>query len=158
MDLAKQKQFFQILEQKLNGMGMQTAAAAGAGAPQIGDTLRVLVPITDEGEAVLLELMVAAIDEETDLLQFYTTMVMELAADRGRLARTLMQWNFLCPLGSFGVFEEGNQLYHKYGILLTGEEELDRLAEHVIEILSVLYEVLEQKFPAAKEFSRKLDT
>lgn len=158
MDLAKQKQFFQILEQKLNGMGMQTAEAAGAGAPQIGDTLRVLVPITDEGEAVLLELMVAAIDEETDLLQFYTTMVMELAADRGQLARTLMQWNFLCPLGSFGVFEEGNQLYHKYGILLTGEEELDRLAEHVIQILSVLYEVLEQKFPAAKEFSRKLDT
>ncbi len=158
MDLAKQKQFFQILEQKLNGMGMQTAAAAGAGAPQIGDTLRVLVPITDEGEAVLLELMAAAIDEETDLLQFYTTMVMELAADRGQLARTLMQWNFLCPLGSFGVFEEGNQLYHKYGILLTGEEELDRLAEHVIEILSVLYEVLEQKFPAAKEFSRRLDT
>ena len=158
MDLAKQKQFFQILEQKLNGMGMQTAAAAGAGAPQIGDTLRVLVPITDEGEAVLLELMAAAIDEETDLLQFYTTMVMELAADRGQLARTLMQWNFLCPLGSFGVFEEGNQLYHKYGILLTREEELDRLAEHVIQILSVLYEVLEQKFPAAKEFSRRLDT
>ena len=158
MDLAKQKQFFQILEQKLNGMGMQTAAAAGAGAPQIGDTLRVLVPITDEGEAVLLELMAAAIDEETDLLQFYTTMVMELAADRGQLARTLMQWNFLCPLGSFGVFEEGNQLYHKYGILLTGEEELDRLAEHVIQILSVLYEVLEQIFPAAKEYSRKLDT
>lgn len=158
MDLVRQKELFQILEQKLNGMGMQTAAAAGAGAPQIGDTLRVLVPITDEGEAVLLELMAAAIDEETDLLQFYTTMVMELAADRGQLARTLMQWNFLCPLGSFGVFEEGNQLYHKYGILLTGEEELDRLAEHVIEILSVLYEVLEQKFPAAKEFSRKLDT
>lgn len=158
MDLVRQKELFQILEQKLNGMGMQTAAAAGAGAPQIGDTLRVLVPITDEGEAVLLELMVAAIDEETDLLQFYTTMVMELAADRGQLARTLMQWNFLCPLGSFGVFEEGNQLYHKYGILLTGEEELDRLAEHVIEILSVLYEVLEQKFPAAKEFSRRLDT
>ena len=158
MDLAKQKQFFQILEQKLNGMGMQTAASAGAGAPQIGDTLRVLVPITDEGEAVLLELIAVAIAEGTVLLQFYTTMVMELAADRGQLARTLMQWNFLCPLGSFGVFEEGNQLYHKYGILLTGEEELDRLAEHVIEILSVLYEVLEQKFPAAKEFSRKLDT
>lgn len=155
MDLAKQKQFFQILEQKLNGMGMQAAAAAGAGAPQIGDTLRVLVPITDEGEAVLLELMAAAIDEETDLLQFYTTMVMELAADRGQLARTLMQWNFLCPLGSFGVFEEGNQLYHKYGILLTGEEELDRLAEHVIQILSVLYEVIEQKYPLAREFAGK---
>lgn len=155
MDLAKQKQFFQILEQKLNGMGMQTAAAAGAGAPQIGDTLRVLVPITDEGEAVLLELMAAAIDEETDLLQFYTTMVMELAADRGQLARTLMQWNFLCPLGSFGVFEEGNQLYHKYGIVLDGTEELDELAERVILILSVLYEVIEQKYPLAVEFARK---
>ena len=155
MDLAKQKQFFQILEQKLNGMGMQTAAAAGAGAPQVGDTLRVLVPITDEGEAVLLELMAAAIDEETDLLQFYTTMVMELAADRGQLARTLMQWNFLCPLGSFGVFEEGNQLYHKYGIVLNGTEELDELAERVILILSVLYEVIEQKYPLAVEFARK---
>ena len=154
MDLAKQKQFFQILEQKLNGMGMQTAAAAGAGAPQIGDTLRVLVPITDEGEAVLLELMAAAIDEETDLLQFYTTMVMELAADRGQLARTLMQWNFLCPLGSFGVFEEGNQLYHKYGIVLNGTEELDELAERVILILSVLYEVIEQKYPLAAKFAK----
>lgn len=155
MDLVRQKELFQILEQKLNGMGMQTAAAAGAGAPQVGDTMRVLVPITDEGDAVLLELMAASIDEETDLLQFYTTMVMELAADRGQLARTLMQWNFLCPLGSFGVFEEGNQLYHKYGILLTGEEELDRLAEHVIQILSVLYEVIEQKYPLAVEFARK---
>ena len=155
MDLAKQKQFFQILEQKLNGMGMQTAAAAGAGAPQIGDTLRVLVPITDEGEAVLLELMAASIDEETDLLQFYTTMVMELDVDHGQLAQTLVQWNFLCPLGAFGIFEEGNQLYHKYGILLTGEEELDGLAEHVIQILSVLYEVIEQKYPLAVEFARK---
>lgn len=154
MDLAKQKQFFQILEQKLNGMGMQTAAAAGAGAPQIGDTLRVLVPITDEGEAVLLELMAAAIDEETDLLQFYTTMVMELAADRGQLAQTLMQWNFLCPLGAFGVFEEGGQLYHKYGVLLSGEEELEELTERVILILSVLYEVIEQKYPLAAKFAK----
>ena len=104
---------------------------------------------------MLLELMAAAIDEETDLLQFYTTMVMELAADRGQLARTLMQWNFLCPLGSFGVFEEGNQLYHKYGIVLNGTEELDELAERVILILSVLYEVIEQKYPLAVEFARK---
>ena len=155
MDLAKQKQFFQILEQKLNGMGMQTAAAGGAGAPQVGDAMRVLVPITDEGDAVLLELMAASIDEETDLLQFYTTMVMELDVDHGQLAQTLVQWNFLCPLGAFGIFEEGNQLYHKYGILLTGEEELDRLAEHVIQILSVLYEVIEQKYPLAVEFARK---
>ena len=66
MDLVRQKELFQILEQKLNGMGMQTAAAAGAGAPQVGDTMRVLVPITDEGDAVLLELMAASIDEVTE--------------------------------------------------------------------------------------------
>ena len=152
MDLAKQKQFFQILEQKLNGMGMQTSAAAGAGAPQVGDTMRVLLPITDEGDAVLLELMAASIDEETDLLQFYTTMVMELDVDHGQLAQTLAQWNFLCPLGAFGIFEEGNQLYHKYGIVLDGTEEL---AERVILILSVLYEVIEQKYPLAREFAGK---
>lgn len=154
MDLVRQKELFQILEQKLNGMGMQTAAA-GAGAPQVGDTMRVLVPITDEGDAVLLELMAASIDEETDLLQFYTTMVMELDVDHGQLAQTLVQWNFLCPLGAFGIFEEGNQLYHKYGIVLNGTEELDELAERVILILSVLYEVIEQKYPLAVEFARK---
>lgn len=154
MDLVRQKELFQILEQKLNGMGMQTAAA-GAGAPQVGDTMRVLVPITDEGDAVLLELMAASIDEETDLLQFYTTMVMELDVDHGQLAQTLAQWNFLCPLGAFGIFEEGNQLYHKYGIVLNGTEELDELAERVILILSVLYEVIEQKYPLAVEFARK---
>ena len=155
MDLVRQKELFQILEQKLNGMGMQTAAAAGAGAPQVGDTMRVLVPITDDGDAVLLELMAASIDEETDLLQFYTTMVMELDVDHGQLAQTLAQWNFLCPLGAFGIFEEGNQLYHKYGIVLNGTEELDELAERVILILSVLYEVIEQKYPLAVEFARK---
>ena len=154
MDLVRQKELFEILEQKLNGMGMQTAAA-GAGAPQVGDTMRVLVPITDEGDAVLLELMAASIDEETDLLQFYTTMVMELDVDHGQLAQTLAQWNFLCPLGAFGIFEEGNQLYHKYGIVLNGTEELDELAERVILILSVLYEVIEQKYPLAVEFARK---
>lgn len=155
MDLVRQKELFQILERKLNDMGMQTATAPGAGAPQVGDTLRVLVPITDGGDAVLMELMAAVIDEETDLLQFYTTMVMELDVDRGQLAQTLLQWNFLCPLGAFGVFEEGGQLYHKYGVLLTGEEELEELTERVILILSVLYEVIEQKYPLAREFAGK---
>ena len=50
---------------------------------------------------------------------------------------------------------EGGQLYHKYGIVLDGTEELDELAERVILILSVLYEVIEQKYPLAREFAGK---
>ena len=101
------------------------------------------ITLTDEnGEEIVLEYLdtveyegkiymafFPTIDEETDLLQFYTTMVMELDVDHGQLAQTLVQWNFLCPLGAFGIFEEGNQLYHKYGIVLNGTEELDELAE-----------------------------
>ena len=155
MDLASQEKFFQALGQKLRDMGMKPVLTAGAGAPQVGDTMRLLVPITDQGDAVLMELMVAAIDGETDLLQFYTTLVMELDADFGQLSRTLLQWNFLCPLGAFGIFEEEKQLYHKYGVLLTEAEEPDQLAERVIQILSVLYEVIEQKFPLAAQFARK---
>lgn len=155
MDLASQEKFFQALGQKLRDMGMEPVLTAGAGAPQVGDTMRLLVPITDQGDAVLMELMVAAIDGETDLLQFYTTLVMELDTDFGQLSRTLLQWNFLCPLGAFGIFEEEKQLYHKYGVLLTEAEEPDQLAERVIQILSVLYEVIEQKFPLAAQFARK---
>ena len=39
--------------------------------------------------------------------------------------------------------------------MLNGTEELDELAERVILILSVLYEVIEQKYPLAVEFARK---
>lgn len=153
MDLSDQKTFFQMLGDKLDGLGLQTAPAAGSGQPQVGDTLRILVPVTEDGDVVLMELMVASLNEETDLLQFYTTLIMELGPGYEALSKALMQWNFLCPLGSFGIFEQEKQLYHKYGIPVSPKGDAGELAEQTLSILALLYDVISKQFPAAVRLS-----
>ena len=44
----------------------------------LSETLRVMMPVTDEGDPCLLEVMISNFVEEADLLIFYTTMVAKI--------------------------------------------------------------------------------
>lgn len=153
MDLNRQQAFFQALEGQIEALGLQKNWVTGSGTPQLGDTLRILVPVTDQGDVVLMELMAVALNEETELLQFYTTMVMEIGPGYEQLEQKLVEWNFLCPVGAFGIFTEGRQFYHKYTIPLFREIDAETLAEQTISVLELIYEVISAKFPQVVQLS-----
>lgn len=150
MNLKLQEELFHVLEERVREIKMETNRVPGGGSIQVGDTLRLLVPINDEGDPVLMELMVVKLAEDADMLQFFTTMLTDLDEKQyGRVHQALEEWNIGCPVGSFGVYLEQRQLYHKYGALYFEEQEQDvqKMADYAIDILITLYETLSAHYP-----------
>lgn len=153
MNIKTQQEFFSELNERARAMGLETAVTKGAGAPQVGDTLRIAVPATDEGGQVLMEILALTMENDTDMIQFYTTMLLEIGPGYQALSQVLNQWNFYCPVGVFGIFEEGRQLFHKYSVLLHGGETPQELIDKVMDTWSVLYDVITAYYPEAIRLS-----
>ena len=66
--------FLNQLNDLLKRFGLETAFLEGV-EPQVGDTLRAMVPMSTEGDEVLLEIMVAPWTDDVMMLQFYTTLL-----------------------------------------------------------------------------------
>lgn len=150
---STQKEMFDLLRNNIHETGMDTADVQGAGGPQIGDTLRVLLPLTDEAHPVCLDMMVASLGDGADIVQFYTTLTFEASENRDELEKAIRSFNFFCPLGSFGIFRE-EQLYHKYCMLLHEDADPDKLCADTLDALSVLYQVLDNYYPIAMRFAQ----
>lgn len=150
MVLKQQQELFSALEKRVQTIGMETRRVPGAGGVQVGDTLRFLVPVTDDGDPVLMELMAATLTEDADMLQFFTTVLTDLEEDGfQRVRQSLEAWNHACPVGSYGVYAEERQLYHKYGALFFGEQDVEKMADQALDVLTLLYEVLSSHYPEA---------
>ncbi len=153
MELDQYNGLLQALEAELNRLGLETALGEGSGLPQLGGTLRALLPVTDGGAAAMMEIMCVQINEDTAILQFYTTLVMEIKADQAPLREELVRMNFLCPIGSFGIFEGLKQCYHKYSVILAGESAAQTVADDAMTALELIYEEISRYFPEITRFA-----
>ena len=152
MDLKAAHQFFHILDEKLQALGIETTYVEGARAPQLGDTLRILLPVTEEGYPVITEVMLTEFAEDLDMLFLYSTVV-PLREDAAGLSEKLSEWNLLCPLGAYGIYAEEGQLFHKYTLPFPREMDPDLLAEDAMMLLELVHSVLSQKYPELREFA-----
>ena len=153
MDTNQQNAYFQALEARLRAMELETRRMPADGQPGVGQTMRFLLPISDEGDSVLVEITAAAIDGELSLLQFYTTMLIDLREPLDALREKIHRWNFECPFGSFGIFTQEGHLYHKYALPVFEKEgkSPETLTEETVSILSVLYDLIAEPYFAAAE-------
>lgn len=147
MDLKAVHQAFQALDRKLQDLGIDTTYVEGIRSPQIGDTLRILLPVTEEGHPVITEVMVTELTEELDLLHIYSTVIAEFNEKAGELPGKLSEWNILCPLGAYGIYEEEGQLFHKYTVPFPRELAAERLADEAMTLVELVYSVLSRKYP-----------
>lgn len=157
MDLKLQKELFGILKDRLHAVGLETGEIPGTGGRQVGDTLRFLLPVNDEGSPVLMEIMAFTLSKGRDMLQFFTTVFTDLEEDQyDRVHEALEAWSAACPLGSYGVYRKNRQLYHKYGALFFGETDAGRMAGEAMNVLMLICELLAAEYP---EFTKRaLDT
>ena len=153
MDTASRARFFKLLNKDIQESNIETNLIP----PQdnMSETLRALLPISDEGDPNLLEIMTTKFTEDADLLVFYTTMIAKIGTGYEDLLDALPQWNLECPLGAFGIYETKGirQLYHKYSILFDPEIDPEELAETAMFHLMILYEVISRKFPEARSIA-----
>ena len=148
MTLENQQEFVRLLQKKMTAMQLQSTTLDGP-ANQIGKTVRMLAVLTEEGDAALMEVMITPFSEEEDLMMFFSTIYRYETVDdelAGELMVEMSDWNMTCPLGNFGFYDEEQQVYHKYSILIDPNESPETLAAKAMNHLEVLYEVVNSRF------------
>ena len=156
MDLNTVHHTFAKLEDLLHELGIETAYVEGVGGPQIGDTLRILLPVTEEGHPVLTEIMVTDFTDDLDLLHIYSTLIVRCNDRVDELSRKLSEWNILCPLGAYGVYEADGacQLFHKYTFPFD-KTVSEAFAEQAMLLLELVHGVLSDQYPLFGEFAAR---
>lgn len=144
--------FLNELEELLKKMEYQTARLEGQ-EPQIGDTLRAMVPVDEAGNMVLLELLLGEYNENTLMVQIYSTMIAEIGPGYEALKEMLLDWNLTCPIGAFGIYRQNRQFYHKYNYLLPTDGDAKEMATEVFYIIHLVRDVIAQVFPDAVRLS-----
>lgn len=144
--------FLNELEELLKKMGYQTARLEGE-APQIGDTVRAMMPVDDAGNMVLLEVMAGEYNEKTLMIQIYSTMIVEIGPGYEALKEMTLDWNLSCPIGAFGIYRQGRQFYHKYNYLIPTDGDAKEMAAEIFYVIHLVRDVIAEIFPDAVRLS-----
>ena len=138
--------FLNEIEELLKQMGCETARLQGE-EPQIGDTVRAMLPLDDAGNMVLLEVLTAAYNEATLLVQIYSTMIAEIGPGYEALKEMTLDWNLACPIGAFGIYRQNRQFFHKYNCLMPTEGNPLERAREIFYVIQLVREVIAEIFP-----------
>ena len=138
--------FFTELEELLKKMGYETATLKGQ-EPQLGNTLRAMVPVDEVGNKVLLEVLAGQYNEHTLLIQIYSTMIAEIGPGYEALKEMTLDWNLTCPVGAFGIYRQNRQFYHKYNYLMPADTDQKQMAMEIFYIIHLVRDVIAEIFP-----------
>ena len=147
------KLFLTELEKLLQKMDYETALVKNEEQPQLGDTLRAMVPVDEAGNRVLLDVMAFPYSEHSLLVQIYSTMIAEIGPGYEALKEMLLDWNLTCPIGAFGIYRQGRQFYHKYNYLLPTDGDEKEMAAEVFYVIHLVRDVIAEIFPDAVRLS-----
>ncbi|MBQ6344144.1 MAG: hypothetical protein IJI41_13550 [Anaerolineaceae bacterium] len=147
--------FFTELDALFKKMEYETASLKGEEI-QLGDTLRVMLPIDEAGNKVLMEIMAMSYTDDAILVQIYSTMIAEIGPGYEALKEMLLDWNLTCPLGAFGIYRQGRQFYHKYNYTLPTDGDPKEMAMEVFYIIHLIQDVIGRYFPDIVRLSGNL--
>lgn len=145
-------QFFIELQTLLKKIGLETHMLKSED-PETVDTLRAMVPVTEKGDHVLVEVMAVPYTDDSYLLQLYTTMIAEIGPGYDALKDALLDWNLTCPFGAFGIYKQLRQFYHKYTYLMPVDVPADEMAKEIFYILNLVHAAITPIYPAAVRVS-----
>lgn len=147
--------FLTELEKLLQKMDYETAVIKNDD-PNLGDSLRALVPVDEAGNKILLEVMSFPYAEHANLVQIYSTMIMEIGPGYEALKEMLLEWNLTCPIGAFGIFRQDRQFYHKYNYLMPTDADPKEMAPEIFYVIHLVRDVIANVFPDAVRLSGNL--
>lgn len=152
MDAKQVKTAWEDVEKRLKTLNVETAWLKGED-DQIGEALRALLPVTDAGDCVLMELMVTPFDENMHLLHIYTAIIMEIGPGYETLKETLLDWNLDSPIGVFGIVRPDRQFCHRYTFPFPVALPSEELAEEAYYLIGRCYSVISRVYPEAVRIS-----
>ena len=140
------------LEARFRKLNVETAWLKGEEG-QIGETLRALLPVSDAGDCMLLEVMVTHLDEDMDLLDLFMSLIMEVGPGYEELKEAMLDWNVDSPIGTFGIYRPSRLFYHRYTFPFPRTALPEELASQASYLIDRCYSVAATVFPEAVRIS-----
>jgi len=98
--------------------------------------LRCLAPLFEDDKGyVLIEICELDYDENFELFQIYSTLIMEPGQGLDELRKTVNVWNLTSTLGAYGIYEAMGQLFHKYNVVVGVDDDVDMVVGQVFAAL-----------------------
>lgn len=96
-----------------------------------GPVLRTVIPLLEEDEQgqVLVEICALTYNDQIDLIQIFSTMLLEPGPGLDALRAQLNDWNLVAIAGAYGIYEKMGQLYHKYNVAIDNTWNLEGKAD-----------------------------
>jgi len=147
MTTEKRIAIFQALKQGLTEeMGYQVAIETVNGR----EMLRFTAPMFEDNTGyVLFELCQMNYDENFELFQIFSTMIMSVGPGMDKLRAALNDWNLTALLGAYGIYEELGQLYHKYNVVIGLDDTPDSIVGQLLSALYIAMDEIERRLADA---------
>ena len=152
MNAEQVKTMLEELEARFHKLNIETAWLDGE-ENQIGNTLRALLPVTQTGDHVLLEVMVTRLDEDMDLLDLFTSLIMEVGPGYEELKEVMLDWNLDSAVGAFGIYRPGRTFFHRCTFPFPADALPEELATQAAYLIDRCYDVVAAVFPEAVRIS-----
>lgn len=96
---------------------------------QQGPVLRTVIPLLENEQGqVLVEICALTYNDQIDLIQIFSTMLLEPGPGLDALRAQLNDWNLVAIAGAYGIYEKMGQLYHKYNVTIDTTLDLESKA------------------------------
>lgn len=95
-----------------------------------GPVLRTVIPLLEEEQGpVLVEICVLNYNDQSDIIQIFSTMLLEPGPGLEKLRAQLNSWNLVTIVGAYGIYDKMGQLYHKYNVAIDSQLDLESKAD-----------------------------
>lgn len=144
---AWEKDILKRMGESLAGKGIEARVTFGDGKTQ-PDMLRSRFAVLGSGEGIVIsDINFLEFDQEPSVMQLFSTIGVNLS-DSGiaELEKVIAHQNLYCPLGAFGIFYGGKQLYHKYCTVLDRELSVEQAAARAENLLEVLLNLIASQY------------
>lgn len=136
-----------VVAHQLQEENLQLTRNANESLENASDSLKVLIPISEDGDFILTEITLCDISPSNTIIQFYSTIATHVLDDCiPEVEKSLIHMNMHTALGAFGIFYEGHQIYHKYSYITFEQSAPSIIAQQIIGITNLLLKVIQPSY------------
>ncbi len=142
-----QDEFLSLLEEELSAHEIETIRITENEELPI---LRVILPLFEDNRGtILMDICIFDYPEKIRLVQIYSTLLTDLGEKRHALQSVLNGWNTVAAAGAYGIYEDEDQLFHKYNVISDTEEDVEDVADRTLIAALVASEEISIRLPEA---------
>ena len=104
---------------------------------------------TDGTGLVYMEICLLDYSEEIMVAQVYSTLLPNPGSGLALLRKQLGEWNLHSLVGSYGIYEQQGQLYHKHNIALINDAAADDQADFLFAGICAAMDEMARRLPEA---------